>query len=133
MHTLPPQSELLANALKFLLVEKRGTDLRISLDEGIEHLSVLWATTRVDGIPCFDPTIGWQFSTEDEDRGVVAVHLDTTGVFHVTSPDADLVYLTGKVQSAKDLETVLEILDSIDESNVEGVAIADQPLAAWLA
>ena len=132
MKTPSPQSALLAAALKILLVENRGTHPQVSLVEGVEYLSVLWATTRFDGMPGFDPDEGWYFDPEDHDRGVVAVHLDADGVFHVTNPEADLVYFTGMVRTAKELETVLNTLDSIKEADVEGVAIKDQPLAGCL-
>jgi len=132
MPTPTPKSPLLTAALNVLLVEKRGTHPQLSLVDGVEYISVLWATTRFGGVPGFDRQEGWYFESEDDDRGVVAVHLDAEGVFHVTNPDADFVYLTGKVRSAKELESVLQTLDSIKATDLTGLAIKDQPLAGWL-
>ena len=132
MKTPTPQSPLLNAALKVLLVEKRGTHPQLSRVDGVECLSVLWATTRFGGVPGFDRQEGWYFDSPDDDRGVVAVHLNAEGGFHVTNPDAEFAYLTGIVSSAKELETVLTTLDSIKEADLKGVSIKDQPLARVL-
>ena len=132
MKTPSPVSPLLNAALKALLVEKRGTHPQLSQVDGVEYLSVLWATTRFGGVPGFDRQEGWYFDSPDDDRGVVAVHLNAEGSFHVTNPDAEFAYLTGKVGSAKELETVLATLDSVKAADLKGVAIKDQPLAGLL-
>lgn len=132
MKTPTPVSPLLNAALKILLVEKRGTHPQLSQVDGVEYLSVLWATTRFGGVPGFDRQEGWYFDSPDDDRGVVAVHLDAEGSFHVTNPDAEFAYLTGKVSSAKELETILSTLDSIKATDLKGVAIKNQPLAGFL-
>ncbi len=132
MKTPTPVSPLLNAALKILLVEKRGTHPQLSQVDGVEYLSVLWATTRFGGVPGFDRQEGWYFDSPDDDRGVVAVHLDAEGSFHVTNPDAEFAYLTGKVSSAKELVTILVTLDSIKATDLKGVAIKDQPLAGLL-
>jgi hypothetical protein len=132
MKTPTPVSPLLNAALKVLLVEKRGTHPQLSQVDGVEYLSVLWATTRFGGVPGFDRQEGWYFDSPDDDRGVVAVHLNAEGSFHVTNPDAEFAYLTGKVSSAKELETILVTLDAIKATDLKGVAIKDQPLAGFL-
>jgi hypothetical protein len=132
MHIPTPVSPLLTAALQVLLVEKRGSHPQVSLVEGVEYMSVLWATTRFDGVPGFDRQEGWYFDSDDDDRGVVAVHLDAGGAFHVTNPDADFAYLSGKLRTAQELETVLMTLDSIKSSTIKGILIKDQPLAGLL-
>jgi hypothetical protein len=132
MNTPKAHAPLLNDALKILLVEKRGTHPQVSLVDGVEYLSVLWATVRFDGVPGFDRKEGWYFDAPDEDRGLVAVHVDATGEFHVTNPEAEFAYLTGKIRSATELQTVLATLDSIKKADVKGLAITAQPLAGWL-
>ena len=132
MDTPTAHAPLLNDALNLLLVEKRGTHPQVSLVNGVEYISVLWATDRFDSVPGFDRKEGWYFDSPDDDRGLVAVHLDATGQFHVTNPEAEFAYLTGKIRTSKELETVLATLDSIKKGDVKGLAISAQPLAGLL-
>ena len=132
MKHLTANSPLLNATLDVLLVDKRGTHPQVSHVDGVEYLSVLWATDRFDGVPGFDRNEGWYFDSPDDDRGLVAIHLDAQGQFHVTNPEADFAYLTGKITTTKELETILATLDSIKKSDIRGVAINKQPLAGLL-
>lgn len=110
-----------------------NVEINAAVTEQGEVLQAFWYSERKDGMAAGFARSegGWYFSS-DEDGGMVNIQLRADGRIEISSPDGELGYVSGRIQSGEDFAALLKILRELKESDVAGVELDRQPLARLL-
>ena len=127
-----PQSPLLLAAHE-ILSACPNVKIKLATAGSGEVLQALWYSDRKDGMAAGFARSegGWYFSS-DEDGGMVNIQLHADGRIEISSPDGELRYVSGRIQSGEEFSALLKILRALKESDVAGMELDRQPLARLL-